>query len=178
MKILIEKLVHHKYDCDEIITKASPNYLKDTSNGEVVEINPADNAKHMFSEDISCHDLIVEIKDESDSYMYFFVNIQSALEGNKRYVIDKIIIDEGLSETYIKTLSRHAITTFVNGDKTTKHYIVTDKQYPFYSHTLKEIEPSVIDSIIKSYDVIKNGWSKSPSWLRLIKKIRKQMKIK
>lgn len=157
MNIILVKLIHHQYNCDEIITKASPNYLKDTTKGEVFEINAEEHSKHVFSEDISKHDLVVEIKDENDSYMFFFVNIKTATEGNKRYVIEKIIIDEGLTETCIRLFSQYAITTFINGDTATKHYVHTDKSYPFYSHTLKIITPSVIDSIMEKYDVVKNG---------------------
>ena len=172
MDIIIKKLVHQQYDCDDIIMQACPNCLKDTNDGEVFEINAVDNTKHTFSEDISKHDLVIEIKDESDSYMFFFVNIQESQDGNKRYVIEKIVIDEGLTEKCIAIFSNYAITTFINGDATTKHYLYTDKQYPFYSHTLKEITPIAIDSIIQSYKAIKYGWHNSLLGEQLIQKLR------
>lgn len=171
MNIITERLVHHQYNCEEIVNGASSNCLKDTIDGIVFDINYPYNTKHMFSEDISKHDLAIEIKDESDSYMFFFVNIQIATEGNKRYVINKIIIDEGLSETCVREFSHHAITTFVNGDITTKDYIFTDKQYAFYSHTLKDIMPSVLDSIIQSYMITKKRWYETQRGIELINRV-------
>lgn len=151
MEIITKHLVLHKYEETEILKNSAPNCLK------APELEYNDNSTHPFAKDIQNSDLAIEIKGDTDTYMYFFITIDVAQMGNKRFKIEKIIIDENLSENCAIEFSKQALTTFINGDFTTKDYIVTDKPYPFYEHSKNEIIPSVIESIIDRFKFEKDG---------------------
>lgn len=167
MEIIIKNLVPHKYEENEILYNTSPNCLKD----DYFDINREDGIKHPYASDIQISDLVVEAKSDTDSFMYFFVIIDVAQMGNKRYVIKKVIIDDNLSEKCIREFTKHILTTFVNGDTTTKDYIFTDKQFPFYEHTKVDIMPLVIDSIIDQFKITKYGWEQSDKGKKLLGRI-------
>lgn len=150
MEIIIKQLIYHRFDCNELLNHVSPNYIKD----ENLEWNAEGNKLHPFAEDMNHSDLVISIEDINEpheNYIYFFLKVVRPREGNRAYIINKVVFDKSLSDEFITNCVSYTLDTLINGDYTITDRLIARDNYPLSLQQLENTKQQVACELIEQF---------------------------
>lgn len=175
MEVLSMRLVLRETDNDYIQKNCCPNVIK--GNDFVPNCNFI--SDNMFAQDIETSDLVISLSDinNNDKYGYLFIDIQTAIEGNKAYTIKKVIFDDRLNEETIGVFIYNTLCGLV--DKNFRQdRIIANANYPFSQHTFFDTFKHVANEIIKAFILNRDDFLINQDYIHLLQTIGDKMSKK
>ena len=154
MELILTRLIYRQYTQEHLDTKCTIDTLKDSR----LEWNKEEHNLHRFKEDIEHSDIAFSVKDitNGEEFGYFFFKTDKATEGNMRYTLTKVVLDENLPTVYIHTKVKDVVGLLNNGEFLRKDRIVANEDYPLIKHTLEETSEKVADDVIRAFSARKS----------------------
>lgn len=155
MKIEVTKLISHNYQIEDFLNAYTPNALKT----EDLEWNVEENRLHQYAEDIKRNNIVFSVRDinTEEDYGFFFLKIEISPLGNRRYTIEKVILDEKLTKEAVVSITRDTLLANINGEIARKDYIVVKRMHMFYGHTKEKAFSDAAEEVATIFDIEKNG---------------------
>ena len=155
MKIEVTKLISHDYQIEKFLNSYTPNALKT----EDLEWNDEENIFHQYAEDIKRNNIVFSVRDinTEEDYGFLFLKLEISQSGNRRYTIEKVILDEKLTKEAVVSATRDTLLANVKGEITRKDYIVVKGIHMFYDHTKEKAFSDAAEEVATIFDVEKNG---------------------
>ncbi len=162
MEIKFDKLSLNQYTDDDF--KAN-NFLIKLRNLEDLL-----NVETEYRNDVNANDLSFGIidKESHEYFSLFFLSSEMYENGNIKYTINKIIIDENLSEASICHCCRQVLSRLNNEEHLSKYAIVTDNTYPYCFATKQVAVEQVVKDIDKQVKIKRYGMEVFPDILQEI----------
>ena len=172
MEVVLSQLIFHKYTDKHLKENCFPNCLKK----EQFEWEKEWNEKSIFSEDIKQHNIVFSIRDmdTNEDYAFVFIDVQQAPEGNLKYTLKKIVLEEALSEDIISHFC-DMIFSKLEGDHVTKYYIAGKGCYSYYKSTKKDAIKQITQEVINSVKITRQGISAVPEFIEKLKSLKEKM---
>lgn len=168
MKIEVTKLISHDYQIDNFLNAYTPNALKT----EDLEWNDENNRFHQYAEDIKRNHIVFSVRDinTEEDYGFFFLKLEISLSGNRRYTIEKVILDEKLTKEAVVSATRDTLLANVKGEITRKDYIIVRGIHMFYDHTKEKAFSDAAEEVATIFDIEKYGLDAYPDFFERLKR--------
>ncbi len=155
MELITAHLIRHKYAQDYLENSCPVNTLKDAK----LEWNESEHKSHPYKDDIECSNIAFSIKslDNGEEYGYFFFKTDTATEGNVKYTLTRVILDENLPVDFINAKVKDIVCLLNNGEFLRKDRIVANGNYPLIRHTLDESVEKVAADVVNMFLSQKNN---------------------
>jgi len=167
-KVLITNLISHEINCEELLNNISPNVLKD----EGLEWNEVLHQEHRFSKEIIDSDLVIAIENidaPHEEYAYFFFKVATSIEGNKAYIFNKVILEENLTDDFIRYCIGMVLQNLVNMDDLTTDRIILKENYPLSKVHINTTKRKVADEILQRFQLAKTGMAADEDISKLLR---------
>lgn len=172
MEVILSQLIFHQYSDEHLKKNCFPNCLKK----EKFEWDKEWNENSEYSEDIQQSDIVFSIRDMNtkEDYTFVFINVQQVPAGNLKYTLNKIVLEETLSEDIISHFC-DMIFSKLDGDCVTKYYIEGKGCYPYYHSTKKKAIEQITQEVVNCVKITRRGINAFPEFIEKLNNLKDKM---
>lgn len=160
MEVIFNKLILNEYTDEYINANCSLKRLKNSKDLLGVE--------EEYADDFNVNNLSFGVidKETNEYFSLFFLSSETHENGNIKYTINKIIVDEKLSEASICHCCRQVLSMLNDEEHLIKYAIVADDTH-FYSCATKQIAvEQVVNEVDKRVKLKRHGMGAFPDILQ------------
>lgn len=149
MELQVTQLIFHGYEKTYINNNCPIAILKGLNSKMDIEQFKS----HKYQGDIEQSDVYIVIMDmnNGEKYGYFFLEKIDATQGNEKFILSKIVLDEKLPEDFIRTKVKEIVRQLMNINPLIINRIVAKGDYPLSFYTLEDSSQKVANEVTQAF---------------------------